>query len=422
MKILSSKIYSKNAIVLLVLTISFRFLLEISYSEFISKVFYFEGYKFDFSLVKYIESWILLFLIIFLAPKAFNKPSDLFLALIVYSSLIPLLVYYALASADRLVIYFIFFTFLIILIFRHGRRLHLKNIKNGPVVAYIISIAGISISTIWLFYIGGLQFFNLDFDLVYEYREISTDIIDAGLMGYINSWAIKSFGPLLLALSLWRKNIFLFIMIYGLHILWFGMTSHKSIIFFPFLIIFVWLFFRKNNSLSIFPVLFTLIILFGYFIYIYFNDIWVGSMLIRRVFFVPAKLTFDYYNFFSNNQFIYWSNSITSIFVAYPYNIAPPQLIGEYLGDSTQWANNSFFSTGYMHAGGLGMFFYGVLVGLLFKIIDSLSFENLPAWFSVSILIVPTYVLISSADFFVAFLTHGYFVSLIIMIFIRSKK
>ena len=147
-------------------------------------------------------------------------------------------------------------------------------------------------------------------------------------------------------------------------------------------------------------------------------------MFIRRAFFVPAKLTFDYYDFFSSNPLVYWSSSITSSFIDYPYSTNTALLMGEYLGDSTTSANNSFLSTGYMHAGVPGMIFYGLFVGFLFRLVDALAKCRLPVWVSVSVIIIPSQALLTSSDLPTALLTQGFGISLFLLFLLRtlSKK
>ena len=61
---------------------------------------------------------------------------------------------------------------------------------------------------------------------------------------------------------------------------------------------------------------------------------------------------------FPENPRVYWSGSITNLFINYPYKMNPALLIGNYLAVLGSSANNSFLSTGYMHAGIWGIIFY----------------------------------------------------------------
>jgi hypothetical protein len=164
----------------------------------------------------------------------------------------------------------------------------------------------------------------------------------------------------------------------------------------------------------------TLVISFSYFIFIIFDNNLYGSLFIRRVFFVPSFLTFTYYEFFSNEQFIFWSNSITSKFIEYPFDLYPAKLIGAYLGTDAH-ANNSFLSTGYMHAGIVGILFYSIIFSLILRLFDSIVYNQKFIWISVAVVIIPIRSMISSADLPTALLTHGVFISLVLTVLYRYK-
>jgi hypothetical protein len=333
--------------------------------------------------------------------------------------LCPLLVFYGLSGANRQTLYIVILSVFLIYAFRNGKPINVLYIKSGQNIVYAILFSGIIGVTVWMFASGGLRYFNLDLTLVYDFRRDVGTVINEGVMSYLNVWATKIFGPVLLALALWRKNYLTAGFVFGLHVIWFGVSSHKSVLFYPFLVTFLWVWFRKTRALSLIPLGMSLVVVLTFLIYVFMDDVFLGSMFIRRVFFVPAKLTFDYYEFFYVNPFVYWSNSITSYFIDYPYTINTALLIGDYLGTEAN-ANNSFLATGYMHAGIPGMIFYGVLVGLLFRLIDSLARNGVPVWVAVATMIVPSQSLLTSADLPTALLTHGIGMSLVILFLLRS--
>lgn len=411
-----------NNISFIIYSIIFKIILEFSYAEFIVRVFEYEGYKLNYNLIKHLESWIIYIALIIGAPKLLIKPSDFLLAFLIFAFLTPLIVFYGMSDADRFTLYTVLMSVCLIYIFRLGPVIKLKNLKNGVAFAYVLIFIGIFAVTVWMILSGGLNSFNLDLTLVYEFRDAAGESIDKGVMSYLNVWASKVFGPALLALALWKKKYFLASVVIGLHIFWFGISSHKSIIIYPLLIIFIWFWFANAKALSLIP--FSLFFLVASLLIYYYitNEIFIGSMFIRRAFFVPAKLTFDYYEFFSENPFVYWSNSFASPFVDYPYTTNTALLIGGYLGNDTTAANNSFLSTGYMHAGIFGMIIYGVLVGLLFKIIDDLSKDRIPVWIALSLIIMPSFALLTSADLPTSLLTHGFGMSIVLIFMLGSPS
>ena len=403
----------------IIFAILFRVVLEIGYRDFVSPIFEYAGFVIDVDSFKYFESWLIWICLVAAFPRVLLKASDYLMVYLLFSVLTPLLVFYGLSNANREHLYIVIFGVLLIMLLRIGRPFRLPLIRHGMILAYIIAALSAAAVTGWMIMSGGLNYFNLDLTRVYEFRRDVGEVINQGLMGYINIWAIKVFGPTLLAVSLWKKKYWIALLIFGLHVVWFGISSHRSVLFYPFLVTFLWLWFRSSKALALIPIAMATTVLMSFLAYVVFADIWLGSLFIRRVFFVPSFLTFTYYEFFSLREFVYWSSSITSSFIDYPYELNPAKEIGAYLGTDSH-ANNSFLSTGYMHAGIPGVMFYGILVGLLFRLIDSLSFKGAPPWVAVASMIVPSQSLLTSADLPTALITHGIGMALVILFLLRS--
>lgn len=401
--------------------VSFRLLLDVSYLHFINPVFKSAGFLLDIYTFKYIESWLLYIALVVAFPKRLKKVSDYLMVFLLFSFLSPLLSFYGMSNANREHLYIVLLGVALILIFKNGRPIKLPTIKGGRNIAKNISWASVLLVTVWMIQSGGLNYFNLDIARVYEFRSNVSDIINQGLMGYLNMWATKVFGPFLLAIALWRKKYFIAFVVFCLHILWFGISSHKSILFYPLVVTFVWVWFRSSKALVLIPIGMSIVVGISFIAYLAIDDIWLGSLFIRRVFFVPSFLTFTYYDFFSQNQFVYWSSSLTSSFIDYPYEFNPARLVGEYLGTDAN-ANNSFLATGYMHAGIAGIIFYGILAGLLFRLIDSVSNKGIPPWLAVSTIIIPSQSLLTNADLLTSILTHGIGIAVIVLFLYRSPN
>ncbi len=401
--------------------VMFRIILEIAYTNFVATAFEYEGFIYKLDIFKYLESWLIFVILLYFSPFVLKKASDYLVVYMLFAFVVPLLVYYALSNADRVHLYLVLTSVVFVYLFRSGRLLRVPYFRFGIKLVYGLLVIGSATVTAWMIASGGLKFFNLDLTRVYDFRREVGDVINQGLMAYLNVWATKVFGPVLLALSLWRKNYIIAFLVFLLHVLWFAISSHKSVLFYPFLVTFLWMWFSRSRALSLIPAGMSFVVLGGYLSYIFIEDILFGSLFIRRVFFVPSYLTFVYYEFFSKNDFVYWSNSILSNFIRYPYDLNTAVLIGDYL-DTESHANNSFLSTGYMHAGFFGVIIYGILVGLLFRLIDSLAARGIPVWVAVASIIVPAQSLIISADLPTALLTHGIGASLVVLFLLRSAS
>jgi len=399
----------------------FRSLLEVSYLQFVNPLFEYAGFLLDVSHLKYVESWLLYLFFLAVSPKKLNRPSDYLVVTLLFLFVSPLLVFYSLSDASREHLYIVLFGVMLIHIFRSGRPLKLPIVKGAQsAVVFILWFGALGVTALMIKN-GGLNFFNLNLMRVYEFRPDASEAIDQGRLAYLNAWAKFVFGPMLLAIALRKKNYIMASAVLFLFLIWFGITSHKGVLFYPLLVIFAWLWFRHTSALSLLPLGMSFVIASAMLAYLILGDTVFGSLFIRRVFFVPSFLTFTYYDFFSQNQLVYWSSSITSGFIDYPYNLHPAKVIGNYLGTS-QHANNSFISTGYMHAGVSGVIFYGILVGLLFRLIDSVAKKGVPLWFAVAAIIVPGQTLLTSGDLPTSLLTGGMGLSLFLLFLYRSDR
>ena len=74
---------------------------------------------------------------------------------------------------------------------------------------------------------------------------------------------------------------------------WFGVMSHRAILFYPFLIVFM-VFLRSSKSLLLIPLGMAFVVLLSLFIFLYFDITLLASLFIRRLFFVTSHLTFTY--------------------------------------------------------------------------------------------------------------------------------
>ena len=397
-----------------------RLSLELGYVFFVHPVFASYGFGIDFSGAKYLESWVLYLVLLAVFPARLNRPSDYLMSYMLFGFLLPLLIFYGLANQNRDHLYLVLLGAVSVLVLRHGRPFIFSTVNGGLQLAVTIASIACLVVTVWMIGSGGLRYFNLDFSRVYEFREQSSALLNVGVMNYFNIWATKAFGPFLLAMALWKRKYILVPIIFLLHVFWFSVTAHKGIVFYPFLVLFVWFWFRTTISLTIIAAGMAATVLFSLLAFFAIDDTWLGALTIRRVFFVPSMLTFEYYEFFSQNEPVFWSNSILSSVIEYPYEVGTAKLIGEYLGTNAH-ANNSFLATGYMHAGAIGIAIYGVIVGFFFRLLDSFANRGVPTWVAVAVMIVPSESLLISSDLPTAFLTHGMGVSALLLFLCRRR-
>ncbi|ACN99521.1 conserved hypothetical protein [Sulfurihydrogenibium azorense Az-Fu1] len=94
----------------------------------------------------------------------------------------------------------------------------------------------------------------------------------------------------------------------------------------------------------------------------------------HTVFFLPAQLNFVYYEFFSSNPKVFWTDSkwfLLDKIIGYPYDLPVPNVIGEFFfNNALTSANTGWLGSGYAHAGFLGLIVYAIFIGLILKFLD----------------------------------------------------
>ena len=402
-------------------SVAYRISLDISYVFVLFPNFEYAGFFYEFNILRLIETWIIYVFILQFAPIRVEKPSDFYICYMLFFVLTPLIVFFCWSGASRYNFYTIFSIVPVIYLTKLLPQIKINTVNFSRYLPIGLCILIIFVASIWMIVSGGIAKFNLDMDLVYQYRGDVDKVINVGFFSYINSWASNVAAPFLLAICLWyKKYLFAFLMIL-VHVFFYGVTSAKGIIFYPVLILFVRYAFSKNTKLYIIPLALFSISIFSLLLYFWIDDLFIFSLLVRRNLFVPAYLSFIYLEFFQANQFIFWSQNFMSFLIDYPYDSIAAEMISRYIGEPSGHANNSFIVIGFMHAGFLGILLYGFIFGLILRLYDVLAYKTLPIWVAISLLIIPMHSLITSADLPTSLITHGMALGILILFLMRRK-
>lgn len=420
---LSWKISRSSGINLAAL-LALRVVLDISYINFIAPVFAYEGYTYAGFSERYLISWILYIFCALFSPSRINQVSDYFFATMTCSFVAPISSLAGLSGRALDPLIATILSYFLILIISSGREVKIPRLllfKKGELFALLLSLILIFFVLLWYVLTGAI--FNMNFDLsrVYDFRDVNEQLTDIGLMAYLNSWTYQVFSLFLLVYALWKKMWPLAVIAISVEFIFFGVSSHKSILFYPFLVLAIWAYFRDRRDLYIVPVLFSVIIIVCLLLFEYSSDLMTGSMFIRRVFYVPALLTYEYFDFFRGQSFVYWSNSILSAFIDYPYSQRLTLLIGEAMGTGAS-ANNGYISSGYSHAGYFGILLYSIIIAVVLVSVNAFARRVGPLWVSLALLAIPYRTLILSSDLFTTLLTHGLLVTILLMVFVGGKS
>lgn len=282
------------------------------------------------------------------------------------------------------------------------------NKKQSLYLLFLITTIGlIPYLVVYGPYIDWKNLFLID---VYKTRAATKGLSNA-YFGYTYSLYTKIIIPLIIIFSLELKNrLMMFVGIVYL-MLFYLFGAHKTV----YLGILVVLAFYKFNYLkSVNWILFlSILLLLVCFALAALGYDYPWILTFRRVHFLPSLLDISYLDFFRENA-MYWSESLLSSFIEYPYDQRHEYLIGEaYFNRPDMAANNGLISDGYMNLGSMGVIIHSFIIGVYFMLLNSLRIP--PRYFGIYFLVIFAFI---SSSLFTVFLTHGAIALLIISIFL----
>jgi hypothetical protein len=392
-----------------------KIIIEFIYINIISTHFNYMGFHYKPDNFNYILSWCFFFICFYFLKIIKHPISKFYLDFLFVLSLIPMFSFFGLRSESILYMSFTVLAFIIICLLQVRKIDFNFNIRNGTSISILLTIFLSFIVIIHLVTNGALSKFNFDFKLIYDVRDELSDTYSSGFFAYLNSWVMKVCNLFLIVLTIKHKKYFTFILLIGIQVWYFGVTAHKSILFFPLVSLFIWFHMKIFNKDWILSLAVSVMSFISLLTYLFFDNLVLASMFVRRVLFVPARLNFEYYNFFSENTFVMLQNKIFSLFGSYDYDSTPAIMIGNFIGIGAN-SNVGFLGTGYMHFGFVGMIIFSLIVGLIINVFSSLA-DKLGefSWIVPAVSIIPIISLLRNSDLFTALLTQGVLVSFIIL-------
>jgi len=399
---------TETRINLILLYLSVFLTLWIGYIKFIIPVYEYSGFKWAPNEVKIVESLLAIVLLASSLPSRVKRPSDFFIHVHFMMPVLPMLVLYSASDLPRSYIYFVLSAFVVVC---SVRRCKLPMIKGGFVSIRAMMWGLLFVAAICIFSIilqGGLSYFNINLLRVYEFRNEASQALPR-IFGYFTPMTSKVILPSVLVLAVYdRKWLVAGLALIG-SVMMFGLTGHKGPLFYPFLALGVYFVMRTRRMVQLSLVCYIAVIFVSLaFYYMIDSNIIVGSMSLRRVYFVPARLNFLYYDFFSSHPYTMLAESkLTFGLIPYPYDLTATHVIGyHYFDNELTGANTGWLGSGYMHFGFAGMLIYALMIGLLLSVLDRLAKKKELAVVG-AIMVVPVLTSFQSSDLPTCVLTHG---------------
>lgn len=393
----------------------FRVSLDVSYYFYVSWDFSGDGFLWNPSHIRYLESIGALLLSALIVPRCSMRTTDFLVLVFFVLCVVPITSYYALMGGDRIWFWILvsqFFVFRYSILLLPDRKI---GVYRCPSLSFSISPAlGCSLAIILAVALhvainGKPHLFSFSLQKVYQHREIASAVLEQGIWGYLVNWASKVCAIYVTIDGFRRKNWALVFLGVGCAFALYGVFAHKSTILAlaaAGAVWFVWPVIRLCSAILVYSVAALLAIFFIIAPLLEIN--WLQSVLVRRLFFIPARLNFIYFDFFSNFDPLYFSNGILRSFFQYPFDKPYPLLVGEYsgIGGAGTYANGGFIATGFMQLGWFGVVIYPMLAALVSKVVDWIAVSE-DCRFFVAVCFFPFAVMFTSSDLPTSLMTHG---------------
>lgn len=350
---------------------------------------------------------LLVSVVIHMCASDITKPSRVPLYLIFLGLIVPILVLYGLRDGPTNFVLVATGLYTCMVVILNGSRIFMvPRLDKTALYLILIGLAVLSVYVVAaLIATGGIQRVNFDLGDVYETRTDYQQRARFPFGGYVVPWQAYVVNSLLLCLGLYQRKKVLVASIILLQLGLFAMTNFKSFLFAPVLVIGLYLLSEKRGLIKYMIAGGVTVLAFSYIWFLASGDHLWSSIIIRRLFFVPAHNHLLYFDWFAHNPKVMMSNSLLSPFIDNPYHERITRVISwEYHGRDGG-PNVGYLGDAYAHFGFYGMAVYTLVLTGILKFVDVVG-EMLPTRVVVPVVGITFMALLNSA-LPTVMVTHG---------------
>ncbi|MFZ2538109.1 MAG: O-antigen polymerase [Oscillospiraceae bacterium] len=363
-----------KSVVFYLAILTFKLLLDLAYVKIIFPQYEYMGFVFVDNGMKVFSGLILFFLMMFFIPTKLDKPSNILSICLIIITYIPALTIFSYGDATYGFMFMntVFWIILLLIIkFLPTISLPKPNSKACKIIFLLI----VSLICLYCCYFVIRTFgvnFNFDILDVYNQREKYKEA-NIPFSAYLFTWSSNVILPMGFMYLIVKKKYLLSIIPIISQLLLFSATGMKSMLFtIPIVLIFA--IFLKLKDVSLYLMI-TLVLasVFCIVAYSFFDEILPISLLLRRVFLVPARISQYYFDFFIEAGQIQLSHSIFSGISNYRFEAEPAQFISKIFVGSTSNFNSGIVADGFSNFGFIGVFCWSIFTAFVLKLLDAVS-------------------------------------------------
>ncbi len=367
----------ENSTIIIAL-ILYRIIVDYSYENIIAVLFDYQNYLLNGNMQSIFVSWFFYLSLFPLIIKCFKKItlSSIIASILVLISLVPtttLICFNKTYPTNYLVLMYLYWTIFLFCIIQLP-VIHISSIKTRKSSFLVDLVTFILISTIVLisYKHTGLRF-HINLMTVYDLREEAREFQISFVLGYLSTFA-DNILPILLVYYLVNRRFIIASIVSLAIFINFGISGTKQVLFLFFFSMLSYFFIKNLKPVRTYLWFFLALIITCILEYTFIGTWFLSLFSLYRVFFIPAKLHFVYYNFFSVNELDYFRQSALKWAFDSPYKINIGFLMGEEdIGEIAARANNGLFSDAYFNFGIIGVLFFPFILSIILKLLEGAS-------------------------------------------------
>lgn len=376
----------------------FVFSLWFTYKESLTKIFGYQDFYYLPDVQRILIAALLLLIYFYLLPHSIHTVSDFLLQVWSLIAYLPMVMLYAFGNQRQEYMFMAAFCMLVILIAQHFKfTIRIPRLASGANIALGI------MAIITLYVYGALIVsrglsFNFNILDVYGIRDEYTDVASGfPFLQYFVFWQGYVINPTMIAHFFRRRQYIFAGGMVVLHFLLFSLTGLKSLLTGIFFVILILYFLRRKYTFSQFSLGLSGLVMSMTFLTAFTNNANFISYAVRRLLYLPALISFKFYEFFSVNSQAHLGHSIFKSFVNYPYDYPPSGLVANYMDPGVfGGANTGIFGDAYGNFGFVGMIIFSLIFILFLRVIDSLS-RGKDWQFVACMMVMPIFAMVNSA-------------------------
>ncbi len=346
----------------------------------ISPLFSYSYLTANINYIKLFGCFALYILTIYFLPMRTDKASSYLFYLIYLITYIPTLMYTWMNNMEMR--YILYFTVCIILIevMLSGNNKDISfRISCGKNILLLLFVVYIVSSLILVIRNGGI---NKSTFMIYQVSSTRTTNNISGLWGYLLNWCAKSFSPMFFAYFAYKKKWVWVAVVCIIQAIFYLSFGFKAFLFSIILLILIFCVLRKGTDyFKLMPELFVFIHIVSYVFYKFNITKLPLFTFAYRTIFIPAQCQFQYFEYFTEHRFLYFSEGIIGKLLGtkYPYSLPIGVIVNQFVYGSDFYSNGNtgMFSYGFADCGFIGMVLASLVLIFIFLVIDG-SIKNMP--------------------------------------------